>query len=114
MWFPFGCLAVTPNCYFREVTSFQRPEASCVTSKIGQARRLISSCYRQRFLRLGREILPRIDKLIALELVLPIVQLLVAPAGGQQFFVRASFDNLTMLQHQDLIGRCELWKAGVR
>src|ERR1044072_1425589 len=56
-----------------------------------------------RFL-LRRKILSRIDEAIPLEVILLIVQLLVASIGHQQLFVSSPLHNLPALEHQNLIG----------
>src|SRR5947208_15561115 len=53
--------------------------------------------------RFGREILARIDESIALEAILLVVQLPVAPVRRQQLVVVAALDDLASLEHEDLI-----------
>src|SRR5438132_5331890 len=54
--------------------------------------------------RLRREILSRIDEPIALEAILLVVELPIPAAAIEQLVVRASFDDLAVLQDEDLIG----------
>src|SRR5438105_4787363 len=68
-----------------------------------QIRKTRTSSRAQR-LRLRREVFAGINKLVALKLVLFIVELPVSPVSLEQFFVSAALDNLTVFQHQDLIG----------
>src|ERR1051325_1861331 len=56
-----------------------------------------------RFL-LRRKILSRIDEPIPLEVILLVIQLLVASIGHQQLFVSSPLHNLPALEHQNLIG----------
>src|SRR6267142_1377242 len=66
---------------------------------------------RQRLLRFRREVLTRIDELVSLKPILLVIQLLIATAGSQQFFMRSAFDNLTAFQHQDLVRAANRRKA---
>src|SRR5262245_33187284 len=52
---------------------------------------------------LGREVLAGIDEAIELDLVLPLVELAVAPVASEQLVVRAALDDLAALEHQDLV-----------
>src|SRR5690242_13032541 len=53
---------------------------------------------------LRREVFAGINKLVALKLVLLVIELPVTPVRREQFFVSAALDDLTVFQHQDLIG----------
>ena len=55
-------------------------------------------------LRLGREVFARINKLIALQVVLFVVKLLVTSTRSQQFLVCPAFNYLSRFQHKYLIG----------
>src|SRR6185503_11524254 len=68
-----------------------------------QIRETRRSSRSQRF-RLRREVFAGIDKLIALEFVLFVVELPVPAVSCEQFFVSAALDDLTVFQYQDLIG----------
>src|ERR1051325_11077982 len=60
-----------------------------------------------RLLRLRREVLARVDEAIALELVLLVVELPVAPIQVQQLRVRAALDDLAGFEHENLIGAAD-------
>src|ERR1044072_5524675 len=61
--------------------------------------------------RLGREVLAGVDELVALEAVLLVVELPVAPAHGEQFLVRAALDYLAFFEDEDLGGAADGRKA---
>src|SRR5688572_8203835 len=54
--------------------------------------------------RFGREVLARIDETIVLEVVLLVVQLLVPAAEANQLGMRSAFDDLAVLEDENLIG----------
>src|SRR5262245_19762455 len=54
-----------------------------------------------------RELLARVDEELALEVVLAVVQLLVAAAAREELGVGAALDDAAALEHQDLVGRAD-------
>src|SRR5262245_62045643 len=58
---------------------------------------------RCRLRRFGCEIFPWIDEAVALQLVLLVVQLAVAAVQRQQLGMRAPLDDLSCLEHQNLV-----------
>src|SRR5687767_11264948 len=58
-------------------------------------------------LRFGREVLARIDESIGFEVVLLVVERSVPAAELEQLRVRAAFDDLAVLEHEDLIGAAD-------
>src|SRR5229473_2773749 len=60
---------------------------------------------------LWREILAGVNELIPLELVLFVIELLVTSIHQEQFFMRAALNDLTVLQHQNLIRAANRRKA---
>ena len=58
---------------------------------------------RNRLLRLGCEVLARVDESIRLEVVLLVVELPVSATERQQLGMRAALDDLPGLEHENLI-----------
>ena len=79
-----------------------------------RARVLVRAAARDDRLRLRREVLARIDEPIALEAVLLVVQLPVAPALREQLVVRAALDDLAALRAPESDRRSESSTAGAR
>src|SRR5215204_414608 len=57
--------------------------------------------------RFGREVLAGVDELVALEAVLLVVELPVAPARGEQLLVRAALDDLPLFEDEYLVGAAD-------
>src|SRR5437660_9733627 len=89
----------------RNPAAIVKRQSSIVNRRSSQ--RVVSSRRRPRDgcrCRFRREILAWIDEPIALEAVLLVVQLPIAPAGGEQLVVRAPLHDFSVLEHAHLIG----------
>src|SRR2546427_4823060 len=88
--------AAAPARNRRGPVDFRRARAA--PSQVRDLQRLPALRHRPRPRWLGREVLPRIDEAVALQPVLLVVELAVAPLERQQLLVGAALDDLAALE----------------
>src|SRR5512135_511428 len=94
--------AAASSAPWRVCRSIPGPAASR-TARALQPRGRSDRCRHRYRLRFRREILSRVDEPVALEAVLLVVELAVAPTRGEQLAVSAALHDLSRLEYQDLI-----------